>query len=276
MTRGAVIAISHGGGPMPALGDPTHKSMIKSLKERVPKILKLGTADAPRAIVVVTAHWQQRQPTISSGKSHDMYYDYGGFPPESYELQHNAPGSPEVAAEVKEALAASNFNATLNPTRGWDHGVFIPFLLIDPEATVPLVQLSILSSQDPAEHIRLGRALAKLRDSNIAIVGSGFASFHHLPNMMALLSGQPRFDIITKSKAWNEALTKAVSEEKLDEREKKLVEWRNFPNSYDMHPKGGADHFMPLLVCAGAAGDEKAKAYADEFVGVDILSYYWD
>jgi aromatic ring-opening dioxygenase catalytic subunit (LigB family) len=105
-------------GPMPILGDPAHRDMIASMKNRVPKILKLGTAEAPRAIVVVTAHWQTEQPTISSGRSHSLYYDYYGFPPEAYSLKYPAPGSPEVAAEAKAALDSQGFKSVLDDKRG--------------------------------------------------------------------------------------------------------------------------------------------------------------
>lgn len=86
MTKGAVISFAHGGGPMPLLNDPKHKEIIYSLKNRVPKILRLGTPKAPRAIVLVTAHWSERVPTISNAERHKLYYDYGGFPPETYKL----------------------------------------------------------------------------------------------------------------------------------------------------------------------------------------------
>ena len=97
MTRAPVICISHGGGPLPVLGDPMQKDIVKSLQTRVPELLKLGTPEAPRAIVIVTAHWSERNPTISSGSKHSLFYDYYGFPPESYKLKYDAPGSPEVA-----------------------------------------------------------------------------------------------------------------------------------------------------------------------------------
>lgn len=84
----------------------------------MPKILKLGTPEAPRAIVVITAHWSENHPTISSGKSHKLYYDYGGFPPESYKLKYPAPGAPDVAQEVKEAMEAEGLNPVLDPSRG--------------------------------------------------------------------------------------------------------------------------------------------------------------
>jgi hypothetical protein len=105
MTRLApVISLSHGGGPMPLLGDPSHAAITKSLKTKVPEILKLGTPEAPKAIVLVTAHWSTSKVTVSSGSKHELLYDYYGFPPESYEIKHDAPGSPEVAEQVAQAL----------------------------------------------------------------------------------------------------------------------------------------------------------------------------
>jgi hypothetical protein len=118
MTRAPVICISHGGGPLPVLGDPMHKDIVKSLQTRVPELLKLGTPGAPRAIVLVTAHWSERNPTISSGSKHSLFYDYYGFPPESYKLKYDAPGSPEVAKEVAAALKEVGLKPELDETRG--------------------------------------------------------------------------------------------------------------------------------------------------------------
>lgn len=262
---------------MPVLGDPMHASIVKSLKKRVPEILKLGTPEAPRAIVVVTAHWSEAQPSISSGGAHSLYYDYGGFPKETYQLKYPAPGSPEVAGEVKKALEDVGLKPVLNEKRGWDHGVFIPFMLINPAADVPIVQLSVLRSEDPEEHIRMGRALSTLRDSNVAIVGSGFASLHNFALMRPLMMGDSSAikEVKAVTSAFNKVLTDAVLEQDLQEREKRLVEWRQFPKAYDIHPRYGAEHFMPLLVCAGAGGNEKGGAYKDDFGGADIWSYYW-
>lgn len=262
---------------MPVLGDPGHAHIVKSLKERVPAILKLGTPEAPRAIVVVTAHWSETQPTISSAPSHALYYDYGGFPREAYSLQYPAPGSPEVARQVHQVLQGAGFQPVLDAQRGWDHGVFVPFLLINPGADVPIVQLSVLASEDPAQHLRMGRALASLRDSNVAIVGSGFASFHNLPLMFTVMGGGGNASAVQhKAKQWNEALTESVLQKDTVKREEKLMRWRDFPNAYDMHPRYGAEHFMPLLVCAGAGGEAPGKGYKDDFHGVEIWSYYWD
>jgi len=124
MTKGAVISLAHGGGPMPLLGDPGHKDIIASLQTRVPQILRLNTAQAPRAIILVTAHWSERVPTISNAKKHKLYYDYGGFPPEAYKLKYDAPGSPEVAQEIFDVLT----EAGLKPENDSERGM-IPSLL---------------------------------------------------------------------------------------------------------------------------------------------------
>lgn len=103
---------------MPIMSDPSHKDLIKSMSKRVPEILKLGTPDAPRAIVLVTAHWSERRPTISNEKKHELYYDYSGFPAETYKLKYEAPGSPEVAEEVYEVLKGAGMNPQMDSERG--------------------------------------------------------------------------------------------------------------------------------------------------------------
>jgi len=259
---------------MPVLGDPSHKDIISSLKTRVPQILRLNAPDAPRAIIVVTAHWSEKEPTISNGEKHGLLFDYGGFPAEAYKLRYPAPGSPAIAKEVYDALKETGLNPKNDPDRGWDHGVFIPLLLIHPTANIPIVQLSVLSSEDPQKHYLMGRALSRLRDSNIAIIGSGFSSFHNLRLMFGGITEDPAFR--SRNKAWNDAVTAAVSEKGVEERGKKLESWRKYPAAYEMHPKGGAEHFLPLLVCAGAGGEAKPKSYTDSFMGLDMYSYYWD
>ena len=118
MARAPVVAVCHGGGPLPALNDPSHKELIKSMSELVPAILGLGTAAAPRAIVLITAHWSEREPTISSGETHELFYDYYGMPQKAYELKYDAPGSPQVALEVYDVLAKAGFNPVVDTRRG--------------------------------------------------------------------------------------------------------------------------------------------------------------
>ncbi|KAJ9664065.1 hypothetical protein H2201_005305 [Coniosporium apollinis] len=273
MPRAPVLSISHGGGPLPILGDPSHKAIVHSLSARAPKILRLGTADAPKAIVLVTAHWSERNPTISNGKKHRLEFDYYGFPDEAYKLRYDAPGSPEVAEEVFKVLEQTGMKPEMDEERGWDHGVFIPMLLINPAANIPIVQMSVLSSESAADHYRMGVALSKLRDSNIAIIGSGFASFHNLRLMFSGIMKDPTFK--KKNDAWSEAVLDAVTTRDAEERGRKMEAWRQWPGAYEMHPRGGADHFLPLVVCAGAGGEGKAESYKDEFMGLEMYSYYW-
>jgi aromatic ring-opening dioxygenase catalytic subunit (LigB family) len=118
MARAPVIAVCHGGGPLPVLGDPSHQELIKSMSERVPAILGLGTSEAPRAIVLITAHWSEQEPTISNGETHKLLYDYGGMPQDAYQLKYDAPGSPQVAREIYDILAKAGFDPAVDARRG--------------------------------------------------------------------------------------------------------------------------------------------------------------
>lgn len=121
MTRLApVISLSHGGGPLPLLGDPSHAAITKSLQTKVPKILRLGSPDAPKAIVLVTAHWSTSKVRVSSGARHSLLYDYYNFPPESYKIKHDAPGSPEVASLVEQALVNAGLECEKDAERRKD------------------------------------------------------------------------------------------------------------------------------------------------------------
>jgi len=149
-------------------------------------------------------------------------------------------------------------------------------LLVNPAANIPIVQVSVTSDESASSHLLMGRALARLRDSNVAIIGSGFASFHNLRIMRSIMSGtsnDPKFP--ERNAEWNCAVTAAMTETDGKKREDQLSQWRSWANAYEMHPRGGAEHFLPLLVAAGA-GEGAAKSYTDEFLGLDMYSYYWD
>lgn len=259
---------------MPILGDPAHQNLVNSWKTRIPKILRLGTPAAPKAIVLVTAHWVTKHPTISSGSKHELYYDYYNFPKEAYSLKYNASGSPSIAKEVHSHLAKAGFSPQLDDLRGWDHGVFVPMKLIIPDESIPIVQMSVLESEDPADHFRMGQALAALRKENVAIVGSGFPTFHNLRLMFSGAFESP--DFRSAIEEWSSVLNEAVLTADADERLAKLEHWREFPHAYQMHPRGGAEHFLPLIVTAGAAGSTSGGLYGDEFRGNDMFSYYWE
>ena len=157
--------------------------------------------------------------------------------------------------------------------QGWDHGVFVPMLLINPAADIPIVQLSVLSSESPEKHFAMGRALASLRESGVAIIGSGMPSFHNLRSMFSnAMSGK---EFRRKNIQFSETIMSALETENSEERGKKLEGWRDWVGAKEAHPNHAVEHFLPLIVCAGAAGDAKAESFADEFMDTQQYSYYW-
>ena len=171
-THAPIIYIPHGGGPLPPFGHEGHKEMIDFLKSVVESWSK------PEVILVGSAHWEAPVPSVLSASDPGLLYDYYGFPPGAYEVDYQAPGNPELAAKVQHALKKAGFEIVAVDDRGFDHGLFVPLKLMYPEANIPCIQVSLIEGLDPAAHVRLGRALAPLRDRNILTIGSGM-SYHN-------------------------------------------------------------------------------------------------
>ena len=247
--------IPHGGRPWPFM--PERARDLESLAAFLRGLL----ADAgtrPRAIVVISGHWEEPLPTVSSRADYSMLYDYYGFPPETYALQFPAPGSPEVAERVVGALGAARIPAATEHTRGYDHGVFVPFMLVEPDATIPVVPLSLVDGLDPAQHIAIGRALAPLRNDDILIVGSGM-SFH---NLRALYGGA---DVLARSSRFDAWLDDTVTGDAAA-RDQRLAAWASAPEARFAHPR--EEHLLPLMVAAGAAGGAPARrVYHNDVMG---------
>ena len=167
------LFLSHGGGPLPLLGDPAHTEMVYCLQEIAETIVR------PSAIIVVSAHWEAENATVTSGDSPGLIYDYSGFPPESYEIKYPCPGHPSLAISIMKQLGKAGINAHADDARGFDHGLFVPLKIMYPDADIPCVQLSLIKGLDPLAHINLGRALQDLADSSTLLIGSGF-SFHNM------------------------------------------------------------------------------------------------
>lgn len=216
-----------------------------------------GLPERPRAILVVSGHWEAPVFTVGSGERPGLIFDYYGFPEHTYELTFPAPGSPELAARVRGLLAQAGIASAADPERGWDHGVFVPLKLVTPEADVPVVELSLKASLDPAEHLAAGRALAPLRDEGVLIVGSGM-SWHNMRGFSpAYTAASAEFD------AW---LADAVSDPA------KLARWAEAPNGRLAHPR--EEHLIPLLVAAGAAEGEPAQAvFRDTVMDVVVSAF---
>ncbi len=165
-TNAQIVYFSHGGGPLPILGDPGHKAMIDFMT-RLPEQLH-----KPEAILVISAHWEENAATLLGSPNPPMFYDYYGFPDKAYEITYPAPGSPYLANRIAEILNNNNLPARIDPQRGFDHGLFIPLKLMYPNAEIPALQLSLLRGLDPAAHIALGTALRELNQENLLVIGS--------------------------------------------------------------------------------------------------------
>jgi len=240
----------------------------KNMWERMAAYLRGLNRDVgrqPQAIVVVSAHWEAAKATVNAGTAPPMLFDYAGFPDHTYRLSYPAPGLPSLAGRIGKLLQAAGIDCESTETRGFDHGVFVPFLLAYPEAQIPIVQLSLRRDLDPAAHIAMGRALAPLRDEGVLIVGSGM-SYHNLGAMRVGGGGaaaSERFD------AW---LTQAVEHADITRRDDLLIDWEHAPHAHDCHPR--SEHLVPLFVVAGAAaGDLGHRSYADR-VGEHAVSAF--
>ncbi len=177
--RMPVVYLPHGGGPWPfvdvGFGD---KSELDALSAYLRSVRELPKTP-PKALLCVSAHWEEAVPTVMTSAHPPLLFDYYGFPEASYRLTWPAPGEPRVAARVRELLGAAGFKTAEDAERGFDHGTFVPLKLAWPEAEVPTVQLSLVRGLDPQEHLAMGRALAPLRDEGVYIIGSGM-TFHNL------------------------------------------------------------------------------------------------
>jgi len=197
------------------------------------------------AVLVISAHWEAAVPTVTTAARPPLLFDYYGFPPESYRLTWPAPGDPALAARVRALLRDTGRASEADGERGFDHGAFVPLKLAFPDAQVPTVQLSLVRGLDPAEHLAIGRALAPLRREGVLIVGSGM-SFHDLRAF-----GDPRAG--PASEAFDAWLQAAVVRPRT-ERDAALTDWAHAPAARLAHPR--EEHLLPLMVAAGAAGDD--------------------
>lgn len=249
----AVVApalfVNHGGGPMPLLGDKDHAGLTNFLRDGIKNHVNFKEI---KAIILVTAHWEESKVTISSGEHHDLYFDYYGFPPESYLYKYNAPGDPQLAKHVQETLKKNGIDSKLDPKRGWDHGVFVPMMLLNPSADIPIIQISVLRNQDPEAHYKLGQVLQQFRKEGVAIIGSGM-SYH---NMRQFMTSRHLKEVINKD--FDNFLYNACTADE-DIRKERLMSWREQPGATDAHPMGAAEHFMPLIVVAGAGGQQPGE-----------------
>ena len=262
-TRLPTYFLSHGGGPWPYLDGPFRRAFDQLEQSLVDIRRELG--EAPRAVLVISGHWEEKGFAISSGEQPGMVYDYFGFPEHTYHIRYKAPGSPELARRVQELLGAGGLQARLDPERGYDHGTFSLMKPMYPEEEMPLVQLSIDLSYSPQLHLQLGRLLAPLRDEGVLIIGSGL-SYHNL--------SKRDHHAIAPSRAFDGWLQETLIASPPKERTPRLIDWERAPLARAAHPH--EDHLIPLMVAVGAAENEAATLVyhqKDLFGGMTASSF---
>jgi aromatic ring-opening dioxygenase catalytic subunit (LigB family) len=242
-----VVYIPHGGGPWAFVDIGFSKTESDALKAYLRSVRELPQSP-PKALLVVSAHWEEALPTVMTSPSPPILYDYYGFPPEAYRIPWPAPGDPELAARVRSLLGTAGIESAEDPDRGFDHGTFIPLKVMYPDAEVPTIQLSLKAGLDAAEHLAIGRALAPLRDEGVFIIGSGM-SFH---NMGAFRSHTH----LPAGEAFDRWLAETAAAEPA-ERERRLERWAAAPGARAAHPR--EEHLLPLMVVAGAAGKDRGR-----------------
>lgn len=265
MTSATILYFPHGGGPLPLLNDPGHAKLNRFLRGYPDTITK------PDAIVVISAHWEESVISITAAQSPSLLFDYYGFPPETYDYQYPAPGHPQLAERVHGMFQQAEINARLDHARGFDHGLFVPLLLMYPDAEIPCIQVSLSTSLDPALHVRIGQALNGLKNDNLLILGSGF-SFH---NMQALMS--KRDDTIDdRNHEFETWLAKTCTDKNLSEpeREKLLIQWESAPHGRYCHPR--EEHLLPLQMCYGITQQAATLVFQDQVAGFIASAYQWN
>ncbi len=243
-----VAFIPHGGGPWPILKLPfmQNERERQSLYHYMEGISQIPIS-TPSVIIVISAHWEEPEFTINQGINPPMLFDYYGFPPEAYKYSWPAPGSPALASQIQNLLSENNIESASNDVRGFDHGVFIPLMLAFPRANIPVVQISLKHNLDPVAHFRLGRTLAPLRKNGAFIIGSG-NSYHNLNYFF-----RPNAEAISHAQIFDNWLCESILLPSA-QRGKRLMDWLEGPSAREIHPR--EEHFIPLIVCAGAAGED--------------------
>jgi aromatic ring-opening dioxygenase catalytic subunit (LigB family) len=258
-----IVYFSHGGGPLPILGDASHKAMVDFMLQLPSRLRK------PEAILVISAHWEESAPTLLGNPAPPMFYDYYGFPAEAYDITYPAPGSPELAERIAALLGKNNIPARIDSQRGFDHGLFIPLKMMYPQAEIPALQLSLHLGLDPKAHIDLGKALRELLAENILVIGSGF-SFHNMNAFWEQRDNSPDPANDDFQNWLIEVVTGPISQA---EREQRLIAWQQGPSARYCHPR--EEHLLPLHVCVGLANTPGTTIFDDYIFGKRAVAFLW-
>lgn len=219
-------------------------------------------SEPPRAILVISGHWEEQAFAFGAAARPGLIYDYYGFPPETYRLTWPAPGAPWLAERGVELIRAAGLPAAIDAERGYDHGVFIPLKVAFPEAEVPVVQMSLHATLDPALHVAAGKALAPLREEGVLVLGSGM-SFHNLRAM-----GDPR--VAGPSTEFDRWLVESAEAEP-PTRAERLAAWEQAPWARLCHPR--EEHLLPLMIAAGASAEPGVHDYGELVLGGAVSAF---
>lgn len=259
------VYLSHGGGPLPLLGHAEHRDMVTFLQNLA------SSLPSPKNIVVISAHWERHDIGISGAALPGVEHDYYGFPAPAYDIDYPAPGQPELADSLVEHLRRNSIEASLDKTKRFDHGVFVPLLLMYPDASVPVVQVSLNHSLAPDLHVELGRLIAEVAPEDTLLIGSGF-SFHNMSAFRQANNDTTR-QYNLAFEAWlADTLMGHCKEEA--HRQQRLTEWHTAPSARFCHPR--EEHLLPLHVCYGANKTTPTALTQVEIMGIQSSMVVWE
>ena len=250
------LFISHG-SPMLALQPGASGPALARLARELPR---------PRAIALVSAHWESRELRVGSATKPDTWHDFRGFPAELYRVQYPAPGEPQLAGEIVNLLAQAGLSARLDAERPLDHGTWVPLTLMYPQADIPVVQISLPSQHGPALQRQVGQALASLRAQGVLLIGSGSIT-HNLGE----LDWQAAPDHI---EPWAQAFRDWIVDKLARQDHAALLDYRRqAPFAVRNHPTD--EHLLPLFFAESAGGQFKVEhsGFTEGALGMDIYSF---
>lgn len=238
-----VVFVPHG-SPMFALQPGPAGAAMSAVVAQLP---------TPRAIVVVSPHWETAVPTVGTATRLETIHDFGGFDPRLYEIQYPATGCPEVAQQVVAALQAAGLPVATDAQRGLDHGAWVPLRQMFPDADVPVVPLSVQHHGGPQHAWRVGQALAPLAREGVLVVASGNVTHNLRDWQMCSALGQPTPDYVHQFADW-------VHTQMVGGQTEALLGYRQTqPAGQRAHPRD--EHLLPLFTALGAAGTAQAQAF---------------
>jgi 4,5-DOPA dioxygenase extradiol len=246
------VFVSHG-SPMLAIEDSEARRFLQNLPSLLP--------ERPKAILMVSAHWERLRPAVNAPPRNETIHDFGGFPPALYQLSYPAPPSEPLAKRVAQLLAAGGLPTDIDTRRGLDHGAWVPLMLAWPDADIPVVQLSVQTRLGPEYHYKLGQLLTPLRSEGVLVIGSG--SFTHDLASFFTSGGQidaPELDWVHSFAEWMSA---ALRERRIGD----LLNYRVLaPEAAHNHPT--EEHLLPLYVALGAGAAKVEHLHSSTTYGM--------